>query len=154
MTEVDWNTYVSHIDTMIAQIKGSNIKYDVVIGIGRGGLVPALYISKMLNIPMLVIFAQRYKDKEPSGETRMSHLTGLHTLQYTDMILLVDDIADGGVTLSDVKGVLNGLNFKSLHTGVVYKRSTSRIEPDYIGVLLAEDCGWLKFPYDRDNKVI
>jgi len=145
--KVLWDDYFMQLDELVASIKRD--KYDVVLAIGRGGLIPGLYLSKKHNKPMVMLFAERYKDGEPENETRISHITGLHELKREDRILVVDDICDNGTTLSDVVGVLFANSFAIVKTAVVYWRSTSCFTPDYFAKKLNTEDGWVVFPYDR-----
>lgn len=48
---MDWNLLEKYLDNIVNKIKGSNVKYDGVVGIKTGGAIISDYISKKLNIP-------------------------------------------------------------------------------------------------------
>lgn len=112
-------TYVGDIgvremtQNIIMQMHRDNWKPDYVVGLTRGGLVPALYISHYLNIPMETLKvslrdgdggesnlwmaedAFGYVDAEDRGEPGNFFDESLRK-----NILIVDDINDSGATLN------------------------------------------------------
>lgn len=114
---------------LIKQIERSNIKYDYVVGIKRGGLVPAVCISNALKIPMHVLnwstrdFPHQQIDSGP--------------LQPGSKVLLVDDICDSGETLVRIKDIFSFCDFDTavllynvdqVHIPTYYAQEFSRKE--------------------------
>lgn len=73
---LSWDDITTLVDTLCEQISQSDIKIASVIGLKRGGLIPAVMISHKLNIPYV-------------------HFANSTTL-------VVDDICDTGETLSNL----------------------------------------------------
>ena len=79
-------------------------KPDYIIGLQRGGLIPAVHISHLLNTPLKVA---DYSHTDSVGDNKHSHIDYIPELPYTvRKVLLVDDILDTG---SAVNGFLNAL---------------------------------------------
>ena len=87
---LDWEEIERLIEILCENIVTKIPTIDSVLGIPRGGLIPAVLISHRLELPLVTL-------PEP------------HTL-------VVDDIADSGKTLSNAPGIYTGvLHYKS-HT--------------------------------------
>ena len=48
---INWDLLEKHLDNIVNKIKGTNIRYDGVVGIKTGGAIISDYISNKLNIP-------------------------------------------------------------------------------------------------------
>ncbi len=75
-----WEMFEYALDSLVRQIKSSNINFDGVYGIPRGGLPIAVALSHRLKLPFI-------ESKE----------------KITYKTLIVDDITDGGNTLEEYR---------------------------------------------------
>jgi len=71
---ISWKRYIEDLETLVKKIRESRQKFDLIIGIERGGYIPAVFISHQLEIPF--------------GKVKSNM-----------KILVVDDISDTGKTL-------------------------------------------------------
>ena len=76
---------------------------DFIVGIGRGGLVPGVYISHALQIPMLSI---DHSSKVRGFADNLLHKVA-HMRAAGSRMLFVDDINDSGGTINYVRKVLH-----------------------------------------------
>lgn len=87
---------------------------DYIVGITRGGLIPALMLSQYLDIPMETLkVSLRDENSDPEsnlwmaedafGYHRTDDLPGYSNLELRKKILIVDDINDTGATLNWIK---------------------------------------------------
>ena len=80
------------------QINSSDWRPSYIVGIGRGGLIPATLLSHYMNIPM-----QTLDVSLRDGGTTVSNL-GMGEDAYNNKhILIVDDINDQGSTIAWIK---------------------------------------------------
>lgn len=108
-----WHEIESLTQDIIRQLHQDTWKPDYVVGITRGGLVPANLISQYLNIPMhtLKVALRDNPDCEsncwmPEDATRleMTETQGFPQFEHRrKKILIVDDINDSGATLNWIK---------------------------------------------------
>jgi hypoxanthine phosphoribosyltransferase len=83
------------IQSLTNQLEGN--KYDLIIGLSRGGLVPAVFLSHRLNVPMVVADISH---ELSVGDNKDSHSNILPIIpDNVKSILIVDDIIDSGNTI-------------------------------------------------------
>ena len=106
----------------------SEVKYNIrhVSGIPRGGLIPA------------VLFSHRFGFKFMELEQAKNLTTAARK-----QVLVFDDIADTGITLSE----LEGYDFR---TATLATRQGSKVIPTFTGELITND-DWLVFPWEERN---
>lgn len=116
----------------------------VVIGLTRGGLIPAVLLSHMLSVPMIPV---SYSSMKGRGEFKGYD----GTLPTTDIpgkdILVIDDICDSGHTLFDISRYYNDLHHNVL-TAALYYKMGAIMEPNYYWQLIPEDGNWVTFPWE------
>lgn len=72
---------------------------DAVVGIARGGLVPAALVAHQLQVP-LVMMRVNYRDDDNNPRTQTPKLLHPHDANLTGQrVLLVDDVSVSGSTL-------------------------------------------------------
>ena len=114
-------------------------EYDFVVGLTRGGLVPAVCLSHTLNVPMISI----------NWSTRDSCISYLdqQTLQRIKgkKILIVEDIVDSGETLKSLCEALKDVCVFDI-AALVYNTSQS-IKPRYYDVTIDRKvyADWIDF---------
>jgi len=132
------------IKNIFRQLVESKIDFDLVVGVARGGLVPAVAISHFLDVPLGVVFYSAREDNK-SQKSLVIHGTLGKLTKHTN-ILVVDDIADTGKTLEDIRdcwGKYLNLRFATLHW-----KLSSKIKPDFYGAEIANDAPWITYPWE------
>lgn len=155
---VNWREYQGLVAKICRDIVVSGFKPDYVVGITRGGLVPAVMISQFLNIP-----CQTLKVQLRDGNECESNLWMAEEAFSEKNILIVDDINDSGATLNWImedwqSGCLpdhihweevwnNNVKFAVLFDNLA---SSCKVKMDYVGeeVNKAERDIWIDFPYE------
>jgi uncharacterized protein len=121
---------------------------DYVIGIGRGGLVPAVYISHELNKPMLSI---DHSSKVPGFAEELLHKVAEKSAAGVKL-LFVDDINDSGGTIATIRRILadNGGDAVNLRFATVMNNVRSQATVDYWAEMIDRDSDkrWFVFPWE------
>jgi len=112
---------------------------DVVVGIARGGLAPAVMISHALEIPMVPI-TWSTRDYIAKATDANSLIEGYRN------VLVVDDIVDSGLTLDELQQTL-GNDGQEIRYAALYLRHTSDVLPDYVGLDIKNDA-WVEFSWE------
>lgn len=98
---LNWKDIEDLIDELVMQIKLSGRKIDAIVGIARGGWIPAVILSHKLNIRQVhTIQNVRYdvfKDTDIPVE-----LSFLRNPNRDECLLFIDDIYDTGQTMKDI----------------------------------------------------
>lgn len=116
------------------------MNFDAVVAIARGGLVPGVMASTSLSIPLHALAYSR-ADRTVSWHTVNQPAPG-------SRILLVEDIAGRGTTLSDSIAFLRARHHELTVFALAYD-AESRITPDY-GVMIPPGFrAW--FPWERES---
>jgi len=139
-----WKDIKKMSDALAYQISiGKEI--DSIVGIIRGGLVPATIISHRLGLPLYTI---NHSSKLGNGDGReIDVIGGLNRKPFLGKHpLFIDDIADTGNTLADIKEV-----YSNAQTAVLYYNTNSVVKPDYWEVELPDDAPWIYFPWEMSS---
>jgi xanthine phosphoribosyltransferase len=155
------NTVAGQVHDIIRQMQHDNWRPDYVVGLTRGGLVPANMISQYMSIPMNTLKVS-LRDASSDDECE-SNLWMAEDAYNSKNILIVDDINDTGATLNWIKqdwssGCLpndekwntvwnNNVRFAVL----VDNQSSGFHDIDYSSVEInkaEEDC-WIVFPWEE-----
>jgi hypothetical protein len=118
------------------------IKFDAIVGLTRGGLVPGVLMSHMLQTPMEVV---SYSSKLGAGDNRCygEEIPVIHAKR----ILIVDDIADSGKTLLELVKEYDSRGHE-VYTATLYYKESSVLEPNYYINMIPADAPWIIFPWE------
>lgn len=147
---MDWDQYVALLQKLEEEVSEHKEEFDLILGIGRGGLIPATYLSHHLKLPMAARMVSSYKDELKTKYLIEGQVS--HTLQELKdkRILIVDDIVDSACTLKQQIESLNAdekIKPKLIRTAVLVLKPVTPFKPDYY--IISVDPGvWVKFPYE------
>ncbi len=104
-----FDDYHKLIARLIGIIKESGFKPDSVVGVIRGGYVPAEAISRAFGVPLVVIRTSSYHHGIKTNEPTILGQIG----EPVGNVLIVDDLVDTGETLLKVKDYFKDFNPKT-----------------------------------------
>lgn len=145
-----WNDYS---DDMLALKQKLNAnEYDVVVGIARGGLIPAVEISHHLEKPLVPLVWQT-RDGVPPEEIPGDIAKAI----FRKRVLLVDDICDSGETYAQVYDAIMG-DFNQLALSLTscclhYNKGETLFRPDIWAVEINKNINpvWLVYPWEPQD---
>jgi len=143
-----YEEFLAKVRLLSRQVVESGWIPEFVIGVGRGGLVPAVYISHQLDLPMLSI---DHSSKVPGfADELLAKVAGMSA--SGKRLLFVDDINDSGGTIEYIRSLLgdNGCEQDNLRFAVLINNSGSRATVDlWVDEIdRAEDKRWFVFPWE------
>jgi hypoxanthine phosphoribosyltransferase len=133
------------------RIVNSGFIPDVIVGIARGGWIPARILSDVLYANTLQnIRIEYYSDVGAKGkEPRITQpLTG--SMENKNM-LLVDEVADSGDTLLHAIEHVTKLGVASVRSAVLHYKPASTLKPDYF---MVETSSWTVYPWETRESII
>ncbi len=127
------------------KIKESNFTPDVIIGITRGGFLPARILSDFFGIRQVTtIGVGFYTDiNETMPEPKFTEKFCYNVKNKS--ILLVDDVSDTGKSLEFTFKYLKKMKIKEIKTATLHYKPQSIFEPDYF---IRETSAWIVYPWE------
>ena len=141
---VTWAEYGDLVTKLAEDIASTGKKFDLVVGIARGGIPVAMVVADRLDTRVDFLNVKSYTDVGERVKPRI--LTTITEDIFGKRVLLVDDLVDGGATMETVTRYLDSEGPKSLTTAVLFTKPWSTFSPDYS--LRVVDT-WVVFPYER-----
>jgi hypoxanthine phosphoribosyltransferase len=154
---LNWGQVDEHISTLADIIRQDGVP-QTIIGILRGGMVPAVLLAHQLAVrDVRGIEVTRTLTEQPNGEKaarpQIVNPGSVGVLDLNADVLLVDDVAGSGDTLDDAAALISHRVARVRRVALVvntvnWKRS-NLVAPqqtlDYIGTTCA---GWVHFPWE------
>jgi len=122
---------------------------DMVIGLIRGGLLPAVIVSHVLNDTKME--AIDYSSGDGNGDNRNCHTNKIPKFDIEKRILIVDDICDTGRSMREVTKEYRDRGHEVLTFALYYKES-SVFKPDFVWQTIPEDSPWIIFPFENTGE--
>ena len=161
---VTWTDVEHQVQEILRQMQRDEWMPDYVVGLTRGGLVPANMISQYLDIPMHTLKVKLRDHADTESNTWMAKdAFGSNETSGTN-ILIVDDINDTGATLNWIRQDwqasclpyderwLNDIWNINVRITTLYDNESSKSEltVDYSAVTInkAEEDVWIDFPWE------
>ena|SRR3989338_5519881 len=130
-----WDELESEAKILVAKITDPP---DLVIGIARGGVIPAVLLSNLLNVKDLLVLKVR---KEGDGRKVVAEVVADVT---NKKVLLVEDMLETGQSLIVTKAYLESKG-ASVKTVCLYTMPITEIQPDFF---IREVQEVQKFPWE------
>jgi uncharacterized protein len=101
-TPISHDVFEAQVRALAAALAGADWTPSFIIGIGRGGLAPAVYLSHATGLPMLSVdHSSRVEDFSDAPLVRLAART-----RAGERLLFVDDINDSGATIGKLRAAL------------------------------------------------
>ena len=126
---------------IIGDVRDAQFTPTLIVGIERGGLIPAVYISHQMNLPFKSFrwSTRDFESREPIEKLK-------EYIDAGEKLLIVDDIVDSGTTFAEIASALgskNGVMFAS-----TIEKAISTYKPDFSGTIL-DNPDWIVFPWEH-----
>lgn len=146
---LDWEAFGKCLEKVAHQLRRDGFHPETIVGISKGGLIPAIYLANVLEVPdFQVLGIARNTSSERYSQQQEPEL--LWMTARTDFkgrsVLLVDDIAGEGKTLALAVKLLQEKGASSIRTAVIVSESQALPTLDYSAVTLD---GWTVFPWEK-----
>jgi hypoxanthine phosphoribosyltransferase len=140
-----WERYGVAAVELGEQVRGSGFAPDIVLGIARGGLVPAASLAYALDCKNLFTMNVEFYtgvDERLDMPMILPPVPDLVDFAETK-VLIADDVADTGATLELVTDFCRG-HVAVARSAVLYEKPTTVVEADYVW---RRTDRWIDFPW-------
>ena len=146
-----WNqTYILLLE-LAETIRKSKYQPDVILGVSRGGWIPARIISDLLENPKLANVATEYYVDVAETKQEPSLTQPVSLPVDNKRVLVIDDVADTGESLKLVTNHLNQEGASEIRIATIYYKPWSVTVPHYYE---KETCHWVIFPWELKESTI
>lgn len=142
---VSWDDIHLLCIDLAKKIRIGNYSPDIIVAIARGGWVPARIVSDILENPNVASMrTEFYLDvAETSSHPRISQ--DVSTSVTGKRVLVVDDVADTGKSLTLIRERLMKQGAKEVRVATIHYKLRSITKPEYY---VAETDAWIIYPYE------
>jgi hypoxanthine phosphoribosyltransferase len=132
-----WETIELAVESLAYMVQPLGIKH--IIGVARGGLIPATMLSHKLKLPMHMVIARSYEGTRRTLEKPVEiHMAP--DLVKLPNVLIVDDVIDSASTLDALK-----VRFPAAHHAVIVNKRPLLPAMHFCYVPVGV---WVKFPWE------
>ena len=131
-------------------IQKSNFKPDIIVGMARGGWVPARIISDCLGNPQLANVSVEFYEHLGETKSKPTIKQPISVSVRSKKILLVDDVVDTGKSAKLVETHLKNNGASKIKIASVYYKPWSIVIPEYFQ---KETKLWIIFPWEIKESV-
>lgn len=147
-----WEQFGSASRELAVQVARSGYRPDIILGIARGGLIPAGSLAYALDIKNLFTVSVEFYtgvDARLEVPVMLPPFLDAGDLDAAS-VLIVDDVADTGKTLELVHEFCAG-HVAAARTAVLYEKPRSVIRGDYVWRRTEL---WIDFPWSSEPSVV
>ena len=153
---IKFDEYLETVEKLAIDVN-KKFKPTVLVGIMRGGAQIIDILSRIFKLPTAYIVIQSYSGKgteDKQGELIFAReISSIASEKDFEKVLLVDDLSDTGLTLNKSIDWLKKYEpvknyIKDIKTACLWKKKSSKFNPDYCPVMLNSD-PWIVQPTEH-----
>lgn len=134
------------------KIKKSDFHPDIIIGLSRGGLVPARMFCDFLHIKNCFAIKVDHwgLTATKDGKAKLTHKLNMDLTGKN--VLVADDITDTGQSMKLAIKHIEELNPSEIKTTTLIRLNSSKYVPDFYGC--EKDWAWIVFPWNHREDMV
>jgi hypoxanthine phosphoribosyltransferase len=145
-----WNQIYGALLKLAEAIRKSGFEPDVIVGVSRGGWIPARIISDLLENPKLANVTADFYVGIAETKHEPSITQPISASVKTKKVLVVEDLADTGKSLKLVNSHLKKHGASEIRVATIYYKPWSITVPDYYE---KETRRWIIFPWEQKETI-
>jgi hypoxanthine phosphoribosyltransferase len=144
LLRISWEATIGYCEQLAREVK--DFSPQMIVGLSRGGLVPARILSDIMDVTDVGILGLRFY--KGMGKTyEFPQITQELTMDLNGRrVLLVDDVADTGRSLLVAKDYLKRKGASEVRVATIHYKPNSMFRPDYY---VASTSSWIAYPWER-----
>ncbi|EPH02481.1 hypothetical protein HMPREF1531_01789 [Propionibacterium sp. oral taxon 192 str. F0372] len=146
-----WNDFAVMSRELAQEIADSGFNPEVLIGVARGGMIPAGALTYSLGVKLTdAINVEFYTDVEATlpDPVLLAPMLDIDSIRGK-RVLVVDDVVDSGRTLALVLELLTKFGAE-VRSAVIYEKPTTSVKPDFVWKSTSK---WIVFPWSAQPPV-
>lgn len=149
---------VEDLRRVVNMVKKTNWKPDLIVGLTRGGLIPAVMLSHKYDVPLVPInlSLRDFKSDYNSVLVDLNQATPRYFNGKYKNILVVDDILDSGDTLDELSRIFKVMDFDTqldIKYATLFYNVTNekKFVPDFYGQTINKQINapWIIFNFEN-----
>jgi len=147
---VSWDEYHMLIERLALKVANSKWSFDQILCLARGGMRPGDVLSRLFDVPLAIMSTSSYRSDAGTiqGRLDLAKYITMPKGELAGRVLLVDDLADSGITLRAVVDRLRGTpSITELRSAVIWVKGVSSYMPDYYVETLPTS-PWIHQPFE------
>ncbi len=148
---VSWDTYHRLIEKLAIQVWESGWAFDQILCLARGGMRPGDVLSRVFDKPLAIMSTSSYRAEAGTiqGRLDLARYITMPQGELAGRVLLVNDLADSGITLKAVVERLRAMPaISELRSAVIWTKAVSGYQPDYTVEHLPTS-PWIHQPFEE-----
>lgn len=148
---VSWDEYHLLTERLALKVHASGWAFDQILCLARGGMRPGDVLSRVFDKPLGIMSTSSYRAEAGTiqGRLDIAKYITMPKGELAGRVLLVDDLADSGVTLAAVVERLRGMpSISELRSAVIWSKAVSSYTPDYY-VEMLDTSPWIHQPFEE-----
>jgi hypoxanthine phosphoribosyltransferase len=150
---LSWEDACDQAEIVAQKISADGYVPDHIIGITRGGWVPAMMLSDMLGIKDLLSVRVTHWGMTGEKDAKAVLKYPLQTDLAGKKILLVDDLTDTGDSMAIAIEEIKKHKAAEVRTATLIHKKQSRIEPDYYATK-TDKWEWIILPWNLNEDLL
>lgn len=148
--QINWGQIKKYVEKIVKEVKYRNFQPNLILCVGRGGMVASTLISHELGIPIAVLMITRYVGDGDGREIQSNeHVAFTRKFNPSDRILVVDDVIDNGYTINYTeKFLMRRLPHNRVMFCCLILKTHANFVPDIFGTTVPKET-WVKFAWEK-----
>lgn len=144
----NYEEFREDIDKLVGEIVETEKRYDYVVGIVRGGAIPAICLSHHLKVPTKMVSWSTYHN----DQMKESAWDIAEDIDNGKRVLVVDDILDSGRTIKELLEDW-GVKRDQFDLAVLIWNISQDVNPDFYGRTINRESNkeWVTFWWEKQG---
>ena len=144
---ITWKQIEDDVVQLASDIKKTETQFDSIVGIAKGGLIPAAMLAELLEVKNLISYGIRSYTGYESGTIKVYQpFPKSYKPAPGKSVLIVDDLSDTGKTFD--RTIAEAPPHSQIITAALYWKPRTSHVPWY-SVRKYENDSWIVFPWER-----
>ena len=152
---ISWEEYNKKTEQLASMVFKDGWDFNQVVCIAKGGMRVGDIMARIFDVPLAVLSVESYRGdgvKNKRGSITFSRDLAKTSPNIGSKVLIVDDLADSGITLKkSIEWMEHFYGFyldEPIRTGVLFYKAVSSFKPNYY-IDYLDDSPWIHMPYEK-----